>query len=907
LFISPELTVRDYLRKYPLAELFLDQHLAADRERLLGATIREFLGYVKTRPGGHFMRDMLAGWLNNVAGAYYHAPLRSGPTEWLHTAGPAPTGFWTDQPLPVELSEDGIGIRRPNGLQVPWYWACNGAFSVRYAQASGAIDTMSCWNWRSGPRGVSEALFPKGFLRLGVGSARHAFQDAVLWPYGFRNRWGRNGCHAAELHLEGRSMVVELAGRGNAWIELAWNARKQMDGIVWRVKGWDDSLGVFIVHVAYMHNSALNSRFYPPYPGGFSLKEIMAFTNGRTNPNEDGDDTLAAGNLYLLVRAGSGAPPVDRDGRWRWAQPSGITLQISAGVTFAQAVTELQRVDADVAGFKQRCRTHYQQIRRARATVRMPGHDNIEAISVTAPLLLETLKLEGNQQLRHSAGWSYADTHTSLMSMDALLYGGDFTHVENFLAFLADPVRRGPRGQISVACHYDGSVDINQLEWKFHDMVWLALIGRLHWHRRGEWPSGLYEAGRHHALRILADTDPDTALFTSQGYWPDLPLRTVGRKGADNWPAQEAGAWYEALRTFETLAMERGGGGAARRFGAAARKLRHSFQALFFEPSIGFICDHVQPATKKRHPHYSSFLLYFLDGMFGHELLDADAIRQMAATAYAGLHDSSWKFFRTSLPAGPYHSELEFNELHWFLVLAKLFRRARHQKGLLALRESMEFHYGKLINYLEAFNMQPDMTLEQHDFNGWFNNCMATRYRTIIEGLSGVSLAAYNLSIQPIGLDAPTMALENLPVGGSRWTFRYSGRGEWPKSVRLDGVDHSMSWIFPEALLDKGNHTVAVAFTEQPPPFPVLLEATGLRLKQVDSDKDSLTAILVGPGRAEVRFLCPRRPCAITLNGKPVRSCWNETARQATISAATTRGEKIRITVAMTSSPGRRL
>jgi hypothetical protein len=895
LFIVPGMTMRAYLKKYPLAALFLNSHLEHERERLLKGTILEFLKEVKKKPNGYFMRDMLAGWMNNVAGAYYHAPLRVGPTDWLHTAGPAPAGFLTDRPLPVQLAADGVGILRPNGLQVPRHWACNGAFSVRYTEAGGAIDTMSCWNWKSGPRGNSEQLFPSGFLSFGVRQARHAFQNAVLWPYGFRNRWGKGGRYSSELHLGGRSMMVDVKGAGTPWIEFDWKARRVTDSLVWRNKGWEPTLGAFVIHVAYVHNNAVNNICQPPYPAEFLLREISSFHNDGTN--DETHDYLASGNLYLLIRTNSNAPRVERDGIWRWSQPTGICLQISTGTTFNEASAEMHRVAADPAGFKQRCLTHYQQVRKARATVTMPGHRNIETISVTAPLLLETLKLEGNQQLRHSAGVSFADTHTSLMSMDALLYGGDFTHVENFLAYVAEPVRRGPKGQINTACHYDGALDMLQLDWKFHDVVWLAMIGRLHWHRRGKWPAELYDAGCQLAERILADSDPATGLFTSRGYWPDYPQRTVGRKGSGNWPAQEAGTWYEALRTFEALATERGDAPSARRFGTAARKLRRAFQPLFFEPSVGFICDHVQPQTKKRHPHYSSFHCYFLDGMFGNELLDAAAIHRMADVAYTGLHDASWKFFRTSLQQGPYHSELEFNELHWFLVLAKLFRRARHRQGLLALRESMEFHYGKQINYLEAFNMQPAATAEEHNFNGWFNNCMATRYRVIIEGLFGVSLAAYNLAIHPVGLNTPAMALDNLPVGSSRWSFRYSGSGEWPASVRLDGHDYSTSWVFPERLLDGGHHVVEIAFTEQTPNHPVLLEATGLRLKRVVSKSQSLTAILVGPGRADVRFFCPRKPRALAVNGTALRFKWDETMRQAMVTVAVARAEELRVQV----------
>lgn len=880
-FISPDITIGELLRRYPMVRMILQNHVATDMEAARDMRLVDFLEQFRQRPCGAITHDVMAAWINNTAGAYYGAAPVDGSTDWMHSSGPAPEGFYPETPRPVELTADRIGIVRRGGLGMPWYWACNGAFSVRYVQRTGAIDTLSCWNWKSGPRGL-EKIFRDGFLSFGTDRAPHAFGDATLWPFGFDNRWGDKLEHRSRLVLEGHSILLNLKVNGSARVTLDWTARRLGENFLWRTVGWNPEVRALALYLASVNNPG--SGNYRPLPHGISRQEFLDFRN--MSPAHDySRDYLAAGSLYLLIGVNGLEPSADGDGRLTWSRPSELTWLLSAGTTYHEALEEFHRVRGNPAAAQDRCANHYRRVSRRAARVRAPDHPNIETIGAVAPLLLDSLKLDGNRQLRHSAGWSYADTHTSLMSMDAMLYAGDYEHVDRFLAFVGDPVRRGPRGQIAISCHYDETIDSVSHPYVFHDLAWIAMIGRLQWHSRIPGAGKHYADGIEHAKRILAEADPDAMLFKTRGYWPDFPLMTVGRKGVKNWPAQEAGVWYEALRNLEALAFRQNDSREAARWGAAARKLRSRFLPLFYDPDIGFLCDHVDPATRKRHPFYSSFHIYFLNGMFGQELLDAATARHMADTAYRGLYDASWKFFRTSLEVGPYHSELEYTECHWFAVLAKLFRLARHREGLLALRESLEFHYGKFVNFIEAFNLQPSMTVEQHSHNGWFNNCMATRYQVILEGFFGVNLGTEHIGICPVGLSGGPLRLEGLPVGASRWNFDYRGDGVWPVEVRLDGKSHAHSWVFPGRLLKGGEHQVEVVFGGQPPPHPVLVEATGLELTGATLRNGALKITLRGPGRAYARFLAPSKP-RVTREGKRLPVEWDEPSRQATVALA---------------------
>ncbi|MFZ2656776.1 MAG: hypothetical protein WAX69_17720 [Victivallales bacterium] len=879
-FLSPDWTIGYFIREYPLARVVIKKYFGDIPESMMNSTLLDFrnqlIGHDLLNP---YMVELLAISLNNVVGSLYGAPLLPGPSDWLHCSGPAPKDFWTESPQPVELTEDQIGIMRRHGLGIPHYWACNGAFSAHYTAATGEIDAMACYNWKSAPIG-SQLLFPKGFLKFGANKSPHSFQDACLWPFGFESRWGTKREHRATLVLEGRSFFLELKAKGSSWVTLDWNARRQREGMLWRAKGWDRASGTFVVYVSHMFNrAAADSLYYPPFPDGFSREEISALTNDK-QPMECGIDRLQSGNLFLLISADGLKPQIEEDGIWRWAHDPPMLFQISAGTTYDEALAEWRRGQASGIAVNS-CKDHYRQISRRGAAIRMPGHRNIEAIAATAPPWLESLKLEGDHMMRYGANAGFMDPHTSFLCMRTLLYGGDYDHVDNFIAFLSDPVRRGPQGQIAEMLAYDSLPDHFFLKWSFQDVSWLALIGHLEWHGRDRQTAKYYTAGREHLLRILSDTDDSTCLFRSFGKWPDLQLFEVGRKGRP-WVAWESGLWYEALRNWELLTARQGDAALALRLGQAAQKLKASFQPLFYEPDVGFICDSVDPETKKRHPHYSGFHLNFLCGMFGQELFDGTAMRGMAEAAYRGLYDPGWKTFRISLQAGPFHSELESKDVSWmFAALAKLFRHARHQEGLRAILDGYEFHYGKLLHYLESFNMFPTLATGGNGGEAGFDCGLASRYQTILEGFYGINLAPDNLGIFPLGLNnGKAMQLDHLPVGKSRWSFSYSGTGAWPVEIRLDGENYPASWVFPSGLLEGGVHKVEVSYGETLPQHPILLEAAGLELIDAGIMNSMLIARFRGPGRACLRFWSPSRP-TLMQGGKPLEIQWDSVGQYA--------------------------
>lgn len=900
-FLSQEWTLEYLFQKYPLTKIPCQQFIGQALETVKGSTLRDALNeLVGNGRMDAYMAELITTSVNNIVGALYDAEVVHGDSEWLHFSGPAPEDYWSEAPIPVELAEDRMGIVRKSGLGIAHYVACNDAFFAYYEGGTGEINSMGCYNWKSAPVD-SQMLFRRKFVKFGADSAPHAFQETTLWPFGFENTWGARNEHRSELILEGRSLSLTLKTEGDAWVALDWNARRQADGVLWRVKGYDRQSDAFIVYVSHMANGAANdSFFYPPYSDPFTRNEIAIYTQNKV-AMESVIDRLQSGNLFLLISANNGVSPrIGEDGIWRWSNPGQMQFQISAGTTLAEAMAELQRMRTSGSPAV-RCQERYRKVADRAPSVRMPGHENIEAIVAHAPLGLEGLKLEGDYMLRYGASASFMDPHTSFLSMRSLLYSADYTHVDNFLGFLADPVRRGPDGQMPEMLAYDGLPNHFFLKWSFQDMSWLGLVGHLLWHSRDRQVLKYYATGCEHLLRILEDIDVDTSLFCTYGKWPDMQIQEAGRKGRP-WVAWESGLWYEALRNWELLTARQGDGALSARIGRTARKLHASFQKLFYDDCVGFICDSVDPETKKQHAHHPSFHLNFLCGFFAHELFDGVALCRMAETAHRGLYDTTWKTFRITLREGAFHSNLESKDVSWaFAGLAKLFRLARHQQGLRAIMECYEFHYGKMLHFLESFNLFPTMNGDENRREVGFDCGISSRHQAILEGFFGVHLAADNVGIFPLGLgENAAIRLNCLPVGKSRWNFVYTGSGTWPEQICLDGKDSLASWVFPSRMIDDREHTVEVVFGENLPQHPVLLEAGGLELVDAGLKESALIARLCGPGRAYVRFWSPSKPI-IARNGEPLEIQWDSANRYAIAEVSVREGEEIELSASVLS------
>ena len=894
-FLSREWTLGYLFQKYRLTKIpgqhFLGEALNSKKDSTLRDALEELLRCGRIDA---YMAELIATSLNNIVGSLYNADAVPGDSEWLHFSGPAPVDYWSEAPIPVELTEDRTGIVRKSGLGIAHYVACNDTFYAYYEAGTGGINAWGCHNWKSAPLS-SQKLFGNKSVKFGADSAPHAFQETTLWPFGFENTWGARNEHRSALILEGRSLSLTLKTEGDSWVALDWNARRQQDGILWRVKGYDTQTDAFIVYVSYVANHAAdNSFFYPPYSDAFTKEEIAAYTHDKV-PMESAIDRFQSGNLFLAISGNNGVcPQIGEDGIWRWSNRGQMQFQISAGTTLAEAITELQRVRTSGSPTV-RCQERYRRVASGAPSVQMPGHRNIEAIVAHAPLGLEGLKLEGDYMLRYGANASFMDPHTSFLSMRSLLYSADYTHVDNFLGFLADPVRRGPDGQMPEMLAFDGLPDHFFLKWSFQDMSWLGLVGHLLWHSRDRQVMKHYATGCEHLLRILEDIDADTSLFCTYGKWPDMQIEEAGRKGRP-WVAWESGLWYEALRNWELLTARQGDHEISERIGRTARKLHASFQKLFYDEVVGFICDSVDPETKSQHPHYPSFHLNFLCGFFAHELFDGASLCRMAETAYRGLYDTTWKTFRITLRVGAFHSNLESKDVSWaFAGLAKLFRLARHRQGLRAILECYEFHYGKMLHFLESFNMFPSMNGDENRREVGFDCGISSRHQAILEGFFGVHLAPDNVGIFPLGLgEEGAIRLNNLPVGKSRWNFTYTGSGSWPEQICLDGKDSPASWVFPSRMIDDGEHTVEVVFSEHLPRHPVLLEAGGLELVDAEIKGSTLVARLRGPGRAYVRFWSPSQPI-VTRNGEPLEMTWNSSDRYALAEVSVPEGEEIEL------------
>ncbi|WPJ96764.1 hypothetical protein SH580_03470 [Coraliomargarita algicola] len=879
--LRPEWTVGYLIESYPLTRhCFLRYTLELDT--VWDLSIREYMeSQFLDRSYGAIFRGFFASSLNNILAAFYQVPPSASWDLLAHTHAAAPAGFWPPRPRQLYLTEDGLGLARRGGLPGAYYWACNGAWSVRYSQASGALDQLCCWNWESGHRS-SQALFPAEVIRFGVGDAPHAFEEVSLLPYGFDNKWGRNCANRSLLSLEQRSVFLELSGKGAAWVNFDFSARNQADSMRWNILGWDDLVGALVIHVGYMINRVCYSRFYPPFPEGMSQQDLLTIENASLANRELVPDRPIVGNLYLCVGGGDRAPVQLTENQWRFEASDCLRFQMTAGTTRQSAVANFERARSDHSCVQARCHAHYKSIQARCPVAEIPGLPNIEVIFATAPLLSETLKL-GKDRLRHSASPSgYVDTHTSLMSMRALLYCGDYELVEGFLRFLADPQRRTPRGGIGTNFFLDGGMDDSFPDWTFNDVSWLALIGHLSWHSGEETPADLYSAGREHIVRILAESDAETGLIRTRGYWPDHPMKDVGRSGHP-WTVNEAGIWYEALRNWEILSVRRGDVEFAEQLHATANRVRASFIPLFFDPEVELLCDSVNPETRQQHRQFSLFGLHFMYGMFGHELIDTTMAQRLAQAAFSGFYDASWKLFRTCLASGHFHSPFEFIYIHWLQGLTRLFRMGGHTEGLRALSDSFEYHYGKYASYPENFNMRPELSEAEHGAGGWFCETLSTRIQSIFEGILGLDLSPDSLNLMPAGkIDLPGAVLSHFRVGRCEYRIEWLESGAFPV-LHLNGAVYPASLVVPLERPNQGVQQLEVRSMNTLPSWPVLTALVGLRLVDVELVNDrKLLVQIQGPGRAYVRFWSPVEP-DIHLEGQALRVEWDEASHIAQV------------------------
>ena len=373
-------------------------------------------------------------------------------------------------------------------------------------------------------------------------------------------------------------------------------------------------------------------------------------------------------------------------------------------------------------------------------------------------------------------------------------------------------------------------------------------------------------ASRH--SHYLAESVDSRGLCRNIGYYPDFPGR-FGRT-ENSAVAMETMATYGFCRMMETIALTRG---AAEVLGEArqlAGQIENSFAEVFWDQERGFIRDSVDLQSGKVNDTYPLFSLLALQSPHAFSLVRpmlhsmARFARQEFLTAHGTRLLPAWDRRRENEAA------LSSWYPHWDIYLLKLFRRAGESGGIIDWLGSMErvlahLRYAPEFLTLDGFSPENPECWRLHGAVSNLN-CATGWYRAIIEGLFGIEFDPEEMTVIPLLLRLPPMALRGLRYRGSTWDIHVSHKGNGgsnaPKgttytqlTMRIDGTLHRGCTKIPSRYYDGNAHVLEVAYREVTGENdPILTELVNAEVLESRGDSSGAEVLLRALGTIDIVF-----------------------------------------------------
>ena len=896
LVLKPEMTIAEVLRRWPHTRLNVQSgRWTIDPEKDGHLTLRE---YAQSVDDG-FRHDFTFCWLNNCAVLFdateaeyagdadliYYERFRGHRLDQSPEQG-RPTH-------PVYLAPDGLGLVCDGGLPHQRWVLSEGLNAVRLQQEGPMIEMLTAFQRTAGMS--SERIFDGGFLDARVGDGRHAFDQVHLTHYGYENHLKADPSERSGLLMHRDRLWFELhaPGRPVAWVLDDTKLRPwQYHGTRQLTRhGWDPAEACVLFQVVDVRRDQRQER--PKDYEGFSDEDVRDYigteweevASGRTEKTitcwvaVGGDQhttyAVAPAPADSLPPPGPpGLPVTDPSPAMlhTFAATGSARLYLGIGSTRQGALAELGAA-REGSGLHARTQARrYAEVGRRRPVLRVAGHPVLGEVADLIPVFMESLKTGFALMRSRPHDGAVCGGWDQLMISSPMVRMGDREMVPRFLEHWLHQFQFD--GQVFHVSDFDLSPALIFERWDLDDFMYLIVAAQWISHAGDEAMLERLAPRITHTLRVmLRCAHPELGLIPCRGIFPDWPPLDTGRKGI-TYPAMETGLWYEALRWWEGLCLRLGEEVLSARLRETAEKIRAAYPRLFWDAEVGALCDAVFPETLEPLRSYTSYALTAFQGCFGHELL---AGREYALADHVLKHqvDLSFPGIRGAADDGAYPSAYE--RLHWPLLdhlVAKTMRRGSHREGLAAVLEVIERQYQWFHCAREMIDMWRDQTQERiSEANNWFGWSSTGWYEALLCGAAGIWEEPGGLAYIPAD-QHEEVALTNLPYRAGTWDILITGSGPWVQRFAVDGQELAGVCKIPARFLTPGTHRLDIERCQTPPSHPFVLDSVGLQLGESAWKEGELHLSLAGPGRALVRFYCPRQPY-LRDAGKVVSCIWD--------------------------------
>lgn len=353
----------------------------------------------------------------------------------------------------------------------------------------------------------------------------------------------------------------------------------------------------------------------------------------------------------------------------------------------------------------------------------------------------------------------------------------------------------------------------------------------------------------------------------------------VGGTGADD-PGQVGvrgevlapeliGLWYSVLRLTENSAMAADDEPFAAELRRISDSVKDWYLKTFYDDKYGYLVVSVNPDTGDKNRTFQDVVTMAMDGLYGPNLL-LEKVDNIASFIENQLAHPR---LRVSVPFWNRSSEL------WHSCI--MIQHSCHESRTLRFTgrgcELMRYFdrlikwFGETGTAVESLNLTDLLSHQITQDRDWQAFGARARYALILQTILGIEFDYGGLTYIPC--DTPVEAkLKNLNFAGRVWNVSLKGKGQWVKSITVNGKKVEGTYKIPASCVRTNG--ICRIIVERGVKFPdgiILSRAPSLEVRTVSAGKGKAVYELSGWARSPV-WILSRKPVKAFLNGKKVEA-----------------------------------